>query len=46
MTLAITGRKNPLPFLRPFGSKRQAEREKTQKLFGFLLAYSYLCSRN
>ena len=33
-----------LTFLRPDGSKRQAEREKTQKSFGFLLTYSYLCS--
>ena len=28
-----------LSFLRPFGSKRQAEREKTQNIFGFLLTY-------
>ena len=33
-----------LSFLRPDGSKRQAEREKTQIIFGFLLTYSYLCS--
>ena len=39
-------RSKVLTFLRPDGSKRQAEREKTQKSFGFLLSYSYLCSRN
>ena len=28
-----------LTLLRPFGSERQAEREKTQNIFGFLLIY-------
>ena len=37
-------RSKVLTFLRPDGSKRRAEREKTQKTFGFLLTNSYLCT--
>lgn len=35
-----------LTFLRPDGIKRQAELEKTQIKFVFLLTYLYLCHRN